>query len=62
MTLAYSLAIFKGTELQKKQVGKYVCRRQGHKKRYRRRSTFGVALDGEKWVNDIEQYSDEVEQ
>ena len=62
MTIAYSLAIFEGTELRKKQVGKYVCRRQEPKKRYRRRSTFGVGLDGEKWVNYLEQYSDEVEQ
>ena len=51
MTLAYSLAIFEGTELRKKHVGKYVCRRQEPKKRYRRRSTLGVGLDGEKWVN-----------
>jgi hypothetical protein len=27
------LAIFEGTELRKKQVGKYVCRRQEPKKR-----------------------------
>jgi hypothetical protein len=46
MTIAYSLAIFEGTELQKKQVGKYVCRRQEPQKRYRRRSTFGV---GARW-------------
>jgi hypothetical protein len=62
MTLAYSSAIFEGTELRKKQVGKYVCRRQEPIKRYRRRSTFGIGLDGEKWVNYLEQYSLEVEQ
>ena len=62
MTLAYSSAIFQGTELKKKQVQKYVSRRKEPKKRYRRRSTFGVGLDGEKWVNYLEQYSDEVEQ
>jgi hypothetical protein len=62
VTLADSSAIFEGTELRKKQVGKYVCRRPEPKKRYRRRSTFGVGLDGEKWVNYLEQYSDEVEQ
>ena len=28
----------------------------------RRRSTFGLGLDGEKWVNYLEQYSDVVEQ
>ncbi|MEG4602640.1 hypothetical protein QUA86_34800 [Microcoleus sp. F6_B6] len=42
VALAYSWAIFEGTELRKKQVEKYVCRRQEPKKRYRRRSTFGV--------------------
>jgi hypothetical protein len=62
MTLAYSSAIFEGTSLRKKQVEKYVGRRQEPKKRYRRRSTFGVGLDGKKWVNYLEQYSDVVEQ
>lgn len=62
MTLAYSSGIFQGNEIRKKQVQKYVSRRQEPKKRYRRRSTFGVGLDGEKWVNYLEQYSDEVEQ
>ena len=62
MTLAYSSGIFQGTEMRKKQVQKYVSRRNEPKKRYRRRSTFGVGLDGEKWVNYLEQYSDEVEQ
>ena len=61
MTLAYSSAIFQGTEQKKKQVQEYVSRRQEPKERYRRRSTFGVGLDGEKWVNYLEQYSLEVE-
>jgi hypothetical protein len=62
MTLAYLEAIFQGTELRKKQVQKYICRRKEPNKRYRRRSTFGVGLDGEKWVNYLEQFSLEVEQ
>jgi hypothetical protein len=62
MTLAYSSAIFQGTQLNKKQVQEYVSRRKEPKKRYRRRSTFGVGLDGEKWVNYLEQYSLEMEQ
>ena len=62
MTLAYSSAIFQGTELKKKQVQEYVSRRTEPKKKYRRRSTFGVGLDGEKWVNYLEQYSLDVEQ
>jgi len=61
-TLAYSSGIFQGSEMGKKQVQKYVSRRKEPKKRYRRWSTFGVGLDGEKWVNYLEQYSDEVEQ
>ena len=62
MTLAYSSGIFQGNEMRKKQVQKYVSRRKEPKKRYQRRSTFGVGLDGEKWVNYLEQYSDDVEQ
>ncbi|MCC3595835.1 MULTISPECIES: IS4 family transposase [unclassified Microcoleus] len=62
MTLAYSSAIFQGTELKKKQVQKYVSRRKEPKKKYHRRSTFGVGVDAEKWVNYLEQYSLEVEQ
>jgi hypothetical protein len=62
MTLAYSSGIFQGTEMRKKHVPKYVARRKDPKKRYQRRSTFGVGLDGEKWVNYLEQYSDHVEQ
>ena len=57
MTLAYTWAIFQGTELKKKQVQKYVSRRKEPKKKYRRRSTFGVGLDGEKWVNYLEPVS-----
>ena len=62
MTLASSSGIFQGTEMRKKQVQKYISHRKEPQKRYRIRSTFGVGLDGEKWVNYLEQYSDEVEQ
>jgi hypothetical protein len=62
MTLAYSSAIFQGTELRKKQVQKYVSRRKEPKKKYRRRSTFGVGVDAEKWVDYLEQYALEVQQ
>ena len=55
MTLAYSSTIFQGTKLKKKQLQKYVSRRKEPKKKYRRRSTFGVGLDGEKcWGGDKE--------
>ena len=62
MTLAYLEAIFQGTELKKKQVQKYVSRRTEPKKKYRRRSTFGVGVDAEKWVDYLEQYALEVQQ
>jgi hypothetical protein len=62
MTLAYSSAIFQGTELKKKQVQKYVSRRKEPKKKYRRRSTFGVGVDAEKWVDYLEQYALEMQQ
>ena len=48
-------------QLNKKQVQEYVSRRKEPKKRYRRWSTFGVCLDGEKWVNYLEQYSLEMD-
>ena len=62
VTLAYSSAIFQGTEIRKKQVQKYVSRRKSPNKKHRRRSTFGVGLDGKKWVSYLEEYSLEVEQ
>lgn len=62
MTLAYSSAVFQGTEIQKMQVQKYISRPKEPRKRYHRRSTFGVGLDGEKWVNYLEQYSESVQE
>jgi hypothetical protein len=62
MTLAYSSAIFQGTEVRKKQVQKYVSRRKEPKKKYRRRSTFGVGVDAKKWVDYLEQYAVEMQQ
>jgi len=62
MTLAYSSAVFQGTKIQKMQVQKYISRPKEPRKRYHRRSTFGVGLDGEKWVNYLEQYSESVQE
>ncbi len=62
MAIAYIAAIFQGTEIRKKQVQKYVSRHKEPEKKHRRRSTFGVGLDGEKWVEYLERYSLEVEQ
>ena len=62
MTLADSSAVFQGTKIQKMQVQKYISRPKEPRKRYHRRSTFGVGLDGEKWVNYLEQYSEFVQE
>jgi hypothetical protein len=62
MTLAYSSAIFQGTELRKKQLEKYVSHRKEPKKKYRIRSTFGVGVDAQKRVDYLEQYADQVQQ
>ena len=43
MAIAYSSARFQGTEIQKKQVQKYISRSKETRKKYRRRSTFGIA-------------------
>jgi len=62
MTSAYSSAIFQGTEIQKKHVQKYVSRRWEPRKKYRRRSTFGIGKDGEHWINYLDRYSEYVQE
>ena len=62
ITIAYSSAVFQGTEIQKKQIQKYVFRPKEPRKQYRRRSIFGVGLDGEQWVNYLDQYSETVQE
>jgi hypothetical protein len=60
MALVYSSAIFQGTEIQKKQVQKYVSRRKDKCQKYRRRSIFGLGQDGEQWVNYLDKHSESV--
>jgi hypothetical protein len=60
MAIAYSSAIFQGTEIHKKQVQKYVSRRKDKCKKYRRRSIFGIGQDGEQWVNYLDRHSESV--
>jgi hypothetical protein len=62
MTLAYCAAIFEGNEIQKKQVQKYVSRLKDKRKKYRRRSTFGVGKDGEQWVNYLDMHTLEIQE
>ncbi len=46
IAIAYTSAIFQGAEIQKKQVQKYLSRRKETRKKYHRRSTFGMGQDG----------------
>ena len=62
MAIAYSSAIFQGTEIQKKQVQKYISRFKKPRKKYLRRSTFGIGQDGEQWVNYLAQHSELVQE
>lgn len=62
ITIAYSSAVFQGTEIHKKQIQKYVSRPKEPSKQYRRRSIFGVGLNGEQWVNYLVQYSETVQE
>ena len=62
MAIAYISAILQGTEIQKKQVQKYISRSKEPIKKYRRRSTFGIGQDGELWVNYLAQHSELVQE
>ena len=57
MVIAYTWAIFQGIKIQKKSVQKYVFRRLEPRKKYRRRSTFGLGKDGEQWVDYLDRHS-----
>jgi hypothetical protein len=56
MSLAYLKSTLQGDEINRNQEQKYVCRPKEAGIIYRRRSTFGVGLDGENWVKNLEQY------
>ena len=62
MAIAYLAAIAEGTEIQKKQVQKYVDRGKDSSKRYKRRSTFGIGNDGEQWVNYLDRHLLEIQE
>jgi len=61
MAIAYSCAIFQGTEIKNKQVQKYVYRCSQARKKYRKRSTFGVGFEGEQWVDYLDRHSLEIQ-
>ena len=56
MSLAYLKSTLQGDEINRHQGQKYVGRPKEARRIYRRRSTFGVGLDGENWVKNLEQY------
>ena len=56
MSLAYLQSTPRGGEINRHQGQKYVCRPKEAGRIYRRCSTFGVGLDGENWVKNLEQY------
>jgi hypothetical protein len=58
-SLAYFSSTMRGCEISKYQGKKYVCRPKEFGRIYRRRSTFGVGLDGENWMKNLEQYHQE---
>jgi Transposase DDE domain len=62
MAIVYTAAILQGTEIQKKQVQKYVSRQKDQCQNYCRRSIFGSGQDGEKWVNYLDRYELEVQE
>ncbi|WP_332958679.1 hypothetical protein [Microcoleus sp. AR_TQ3_B6] len=56
MCLAYFQSTMGGCKISKHHGQKYVCRTKEFGRIYRKRSTFGVGLDGENWVKNLEPY------
>jgi len=54
MTVAYSLATFKGQKIKRKGVQKYIGRIKEYGRVQRRHSSFYVGLYGQSWVNFME--------
>ena len=60
MSLAYFQSIIRGVEINAQQRQNYICRPKESGRIYRRRSTFGVGLGGERWVKNLEHYHQQV--
>jgi len=56
MCLAYLKSTLQGDGINRHQGQKYVSRPKKAGRIYRKRSIFGVGLDGENWVKNLEQY------
>jgi hypothetical protein len=57
VAIAYSTAIIQAGQIKQMGVQKYVARVKESRRTERRRSTFGVSLDGQMWVNSIEEHA-----
>jgi hypothetical protein len=62
IAIAYSSAVIQGGEIKQMGVQKYVARLKEPGRTQRRRSTFGVGLDGQTWVNSIEEYAEPIKE
>ena len=62
MAIAYTSATIQGGEIKQMGVQKYVARVKEPRRTERRDSTFGVGLDGQMWVNFMEQYAKKMEE
>ena len=56
MSLAYLKSTPQGDEINRHQGQKYVCSPKEAGRIYRRGSTFGLGVDGENWVKNLEQH------
>ncbi len=62
MSLAYFQGVINGEEIEKKTVQKYAARPKEPGRKYKRRSTFGVGLDGKEWAENLERYQEKVKE
>ena len=60
IAIAYTSAMIQGGEIKQMGVQKYVARVKEQRRTERRRSTFGVGLDGQMWVNFMEEYANQM--
>lgn len=58
IAIAYSSAVIQGGEIKQMNVQKYVARVKESGRYERRRSTFGVGIDGQMWANSMEEYAE----
>lgn len=62
IAIAYTSAVIQGEEIKQMGMQKYVARVKESERTERRRSTFGVGLDGQMWVNFMEDCANQMEE